>query len=46
MSYQVRCDSCDFDQELAGWVEASSAARKHEAEYGSHWVSIHDLQIA
>ena len=46
MAYQLRCDACDLDREVDDWVEANRYASDHEAEFGEHWVSIHDLQRA
>jgi len=44
MTYQLRCDSCDLDQECTDWPDANKDARDHEAAYPDHWVSIHDVQ--
>ncbi len=46
MTYQLRCDSCDFDREVDDWAVANGHARDHEAAFRDHWVSIHDLQYA
>lgn len=46
MAYQLRCDSCGLDRQCPDWVQASRDASEHEAEYGSHWVTIYDLQEA